>query len=312
MAHNLFLAMYSFQVKKVNTSDPIDLNDFLSDSYPDASNKFNNGFVAHVVSYFDKKAFKNKKNTHGGVLDTYTSNSGDRYLDVMLNGGVTGLKQFLIKEQGTTSVLSEKEIIGPKFYARFWLPGRSNTGYMFIQRYGALTIKPLFDDILNKILEEKGYRLVRGRMMPTATEKNQKLFFKHAVLKDVTVVSKASKFNTGNIESTSAVIKINRIKIDNSSNVITREQIDEALEPHGFKLADRKYSIKATYEHKAENDYKEEKTVYLDGSEETMNVIPNIIIPPVCIDSDNYPVFDEMKKLVNREIGQVIKEAKLS
>ena len=43
--HKLLLGMYSFQIKKKNTSnkDIIDLNTFLSDSYPDAEKKFSEG-----------------------------------------------------------------------------------------------------------------------------------------------------------------------------------------------------------------------------------------------------------------------------
>ena len=56
---------------------------------------------------------------------------------------------------------------------------------------------------------------------------------------------------------------------------------------------------------------KEEKTVMLDSSEETINIIPNIIIPPSCIDKDNYPIFSKMQEFVDREMIQVRKEAKL-
>ncbi|MDD3787359.1 MAG: hypothetical protein PHO94_01530 [Petrimonas sp.] len=45
--HRLFLGMYSFQIKKRNTSnlDVIENNEFLSKAYPDVEDKFTDGFV---------------------------------------------------------------------------------------------------------------------------------------------------------------------------------------------------------------------------------------------------------------------------
>lgn len=61
--HKLYLGMFSFQVKKKNTSnlDYITNNGFLSQAYPDVENKFAEGFAQDVISLFDAKAFKTNR-----------------------------------------------------------------------------------------------------------------------------------------------------------------------------------------------------------------------------------------------------------
>ena len=60
--HKLYLGMYSFQIKKSHSKNDelISINDFLSESYPDAKNKFAEGFAKEIISLFDEKAFKNR------------------------------------------------------------------------------------------------------------------------------------------------------------------------------------------------------------------------------------------------------------
>ena len=107
--HKLLLSMYSFQIKKKNTSnkDIIDLNTFLSDSYPDAEKKFSEGFAKEVINFFDEKAFKNEKKTHGGTLDDKSIASENRYFDLLIDGGITGIQQFLVNDEGERLTISK-------------------------------------------------------------------------------------------------------------------------------------------------------------------------------------------------------------
>lgn len=312
MAHNLFLGMYSFQIKKPFSSnlDVIENNDFLSKAYPNCQIKFSEGFVQEIISVFDKKAYKNEQNTLGAILNAQSFNATERTLDILINGGITGIKQFLIDESGSQTILSEKEIVGLRFFARIWLPANTNTGYLFLQRYGSLTIKPIFDSILKNILKVHDLGLVGNRLIATTTKKRQKEFLKYSSIKNISIVSKRSSHETGAADATSATIKLSNVSFK-SNREIRKEEIDAALKNHGFSIGERKYEIKATYEQQVNENYKEERTVVLDGSEETINVVPNILIPTDCYDADNYPIFEKMQKLVDDEMNQIKLEAKL-
>jgi hypothetical protein len=175
MAHNLFLGMYSFRIKKRNTknSEAINNNTFLSESYPDEDNKFENGFVQDVIKVFDLGTFKNDKNTHGAILEEKEFNKNQRTIDIQINGGITGLKQYLLDESGDKSELSDKDTVGLKFFARIWFPANSKSGYIFLQKYGTLSIKPIFDAILKKVLSNNNCSLVGRKVSATTTKKRQ-------------------------------------------------------------------------------------------------------------------------------------------
>ena len=310
MAHNLFLGMYTFQIKKMYSSnlEIVENNDYLSRAYPKSSNKFIEGFVQDFISLIDNKTFKNEQNTHGAILEEKSIDNAHRTLDVLIDGGLTGIKQFIIDESGKKRILSEKETVGLKFYARIWLPANTKTGYLFIQKYGSLSIKPIFDSILQNIFNKHNYNLVGNRVIPTTTQTRQKDFLKYSKIKDIVIVSNNSSHETGAADATSATIKLKNVVTKNRKNVI--DDLPAMLKNHGFSISDRRYEIKATYLQTAD-DYKEEKTVILDSSEETINVIPNIVIPKSCIDVDNYPIFIKMQDFVDGEMKQIKKEAKM-
>lgn len=314
MAHNLFLGMYTFTVKKARTSNKqvLDNNQYLSNAYSEideSKSKFTEGFVKDIIALIDNKAYKNDKNTHGAILEDKAINSKQRTLDLLINGGITGIKQFVISEDGKKRVLSNKEIVGLKFFARVWLPANTETGYIFIQRYGSLSIKPIFDSILKEVYSTNGHTLISGRALPTTTQKRLKEFLKKSSIRDVTILSKTKTNQTGQPNSTSASIRLRNIKTI-KKGTIQQDDIDAALKEHGFKIGNRKYEMKATYEN-TDGSVKEEKTAVLDSSEETINIIPNIIIPQWCIDNDNYPIFKKIQELVDNEMAQIKKEAKL-
>ena len=311
MNHNLFLGMYSFKIKKKNTRNTktIGINNFLSIAYPDKNNKFSDGFVQEIIKLLDTKTFKNERKTHGAILEEQSFNPSQRTFDLLINGGITGLKQYIIDESGEKNELSKDKTIGLKFYARLWLPSSSNSGYIFIQKYGSLSIKPIFDSIIKTVLNNNEFSLIHGRMIPTTTKKRQEQFMKHSQIKDITIVSKKSSYDTAFAQASQATIKLSNIKLS-KDGLVDKTDIDSALDSHGFKIADRDYLMKATYQNKTDS-YNEEKTVVLDDSEETINIIPSILVPKKCVDIDNSPLFEEMKKLADLEIQQIIKESKL-
>lgn len=314
MAHNLFLGMYTFSIKKKNTriATRIDNNSFLELAYPKiVGNKFNKGLVQDIISLLDLKAYKNVQNTHGATLDNYKIDENNRTLDILINGGLTGIKQFIIKEDGEKEELSDEDIIGPKFFARFWLPAGSDTGYVFIQKYGSMSIKPIFDSILKDLFSNHEFSIINSTIKATTTKKRLKLFLQKAALKNITIVSNSSLNTTGAANASTVEVRLknfNTIKNLKKTNYI--DSIKDALSNHGLTIGNRTYEIKGTYEYE-NNGVHEERTMKIDATEETINIVPNIVVPPNCIDADNYPIFDQMIILVNSEMEQVKTEAKL-
>lgn len=313
MAHNLYLGMYTFSIKRKNTrnAQKIDNNDFLEKAYPEIEdNKFEKGFVQDVVSLLEEKTYKNAKNTHGAILDDKKLNSGNRTLDILIDGGITGIKQFLIDEEGKKQELSDEDIVGLKFYARFWLPAGSKTAYIFIQKYGTMSIKPIFDSIIMELLNKHDFTIFDSKLKATSTKARLKKFLTNAVLKNVTIVSNTSLNSTGSPEASVVEIKLKNFRSFKKVNEkLDLESIRHALNKHELIIGERKYEIKGTYEY-SNNGVTEERTAKLDSTDETINIVPNIVVPPNCIDSDNYPIFDEMIKLTNSEIEQVKYESK--
>jgi len=308
MAHKLYLGMFQFQIKKRNdrTSAPVQINDFLSKAYPDEEgNKFGNGFIQDIINLLDEKIYKNKDDTHGATLEHKHLSSNKRIFDLMLDGGITGIKQFIIdSETGKKTEIKKEDITGMKFFARIWMPSASKAGYIFIQSCGTLTIKPIFKSILTEILNNKNYSLIANNIFAITTRKRQKEFLKRSQIKYVSLISKKNNHSTNAIEANIATLKFTRLNIKGKP---TFNEIEKAASNHGFSLNGREYEIKTTYEH---IDTKEEKTVALDASDETINVIPNIIIPSFCKNSDNYPIFKEMQNLIDSEMDQIKKESK--
>lgn len=312
--HKLYLGMFSFQVKKKNTSnlDYITNNRFLSQAYPDVENKFAEGFAQDVISLFDAKAFKNKQNTHGGRLDDKTIASKQRYFDVLIDGGLTGIEQFLVDGEGNKEKISRDKIVGLKFFARFWLPAGSYTGYVFLQRYDGLNIKPLFDEIIKETLGKHGFGIAGGRntMKPITTKKRLENFLKRSTIRDITVYSRDSRHETGAGDAQSVTVKLRNVKVHSENGKIDKKVVSDALKNHGFTLGNRDYEMSATYVTELGGKKEEEKTTKLDNTGDTYNIIPNILLPDNCIDTDGYPIFEKMKKFVDLEIEQINKEAK--
>ncbi len=312
--HKLLLGMYSFQIKKNNTKDSeiVDINDFLSLAYPDTENKFTDGFTQEIINLIDEKTFKNKSNTHGGILEDKSFSKERRYFDLVIDGGLTGIKQFLLDGEGNKQTISKDKIVGLKFFARFWLPAGGKTGYMFIQRYGGVNLKPLFDELIKVTLKNHGYRIagIGRNMRPITTKKRLRKFLEKSAIRDVTVISKNSNHDTGSGDAQTVTIKLKNIVAKTTNRQIDMRVISDAMKNHGFSIGQKHYDITATYESKGKNG-KEERTTTLDASEDSINIIPSILLPPKCMDEDGYPEFTAMKEFVDNEIDQIKKESKM-
>ncbi|MDD3787358.1 MAG: hypothetical protein PHO94_01525 [Petrimonas sp.] len=249
------------------------------------------------------KLFKNKEETHGGILEEYAFNSKNRTFDLMLNGGLKGLKQYLINEDGVKKDISDKEIVGLRFYARIWLPANTSTGYVFIHKYNDASLKPLFDEIINEVLFQHKYILAGKRTVKTTTTVRQKEFLKKAGVQEITVAIMNSPHDTGAPNTTSATIRLKNLKIDKKK--IKKEDVETELKKAGIDI-NTPYTYQTKYKVEVDS-YSEEKTVRENN---TFDLIPNILIAPSCIDDNNHPIFEKMQTFVSEEMEQIIKEAK--
>lgn len=301
--HRLFLGMYSFKIKKRTTSnkDVIGINDFLSRAYPDLERRFEKGFVQDIINLFDLKLFKTKDETHGGILEEMDFSQKNRTFDLMINGGVKGLKHYLINEEGGKAEISDSDIIGLKFFARIWMPAGSDAGYIFIQRYNNSSLKPLFDSIVQSVLDKYNFILAGGRIEKTTTEKRQKKFLNKASVKEITVIIPESAHDTGLPTPRTAYISLKRVPLNKEK--INRNTVMVLLERMGIKV-ERDFSYQTLYE-TDDNGYREEKTVKADLEEK---LIPNTLISSDCIDENNHPIFKKMQMFATNEMEQVLKE----
>lgn len=302
--HRLLLTMHSFKIKmrRKSNKDIIDIDNFLSEHYQSVSNKFEEGFVQDIIKLFDLKLFKNESDTLGGILEESKINKSERTFDIMINGGTKGLKQYLIDENGAKKEISDKEIVGLKFFARIWLPSHSNTGYIFIQKYNSISIKPLFDELLKEVFTNSKYCLVGSRTVRTTTVKRQNAFLKSSKAKEIIVTTFDSPHDTGGPKTTLAVISL---KIFSPNKKFGKEYVKRQLNNIGIKI-NSSFGYKIKYESNYEG-YKEEKTV---DDDDIINLIPNTVIPTYCIDRNNHPIFDKMREFVSAEMEQIIKESK--
>lgn len=310
MAHKLFLDMYMFQIKKrfSNKQEPVNNNDYLSDAYPDKDKKFEDGFVKDIVEIIENKVYKNKANTHGATLRQFNIINDKRYFDIMLDGGLTGIKQFIIDSESREKTnIKENDVTGMMFFARVWFPAGSNTGYVFIQRCGTLTIKSIFPSILSEILDSHGYSLMGRNIHKLTTIKRQEDFLNKSSLKYVYVIGKrGSEHDTSGLKAVPAKLRLKGTLVLKPK--LTEEAIREEARLSGFPLEDNvSYDIRATYEH---NDTKEEKTGPIGVADDSINIVPNILIPLDCVDADNYPIYEKMRKFVDSEMNEIIRESK--
>lgn len=310
MTHKLYMSMYAFQVKQNYRphSETKTMNDFLSHAYPDEKGSKFGCFVKDIVELIEEKVFKNASNTHGGVLEEKAFSTHKRTLDLMINGGTTGIKHYLISEDGKKRETSDTDIVGLKFFVRIWLPANSKVGFVFMQTYNSLGIRPLIDSIIETVLRNYNHKFAGSGMVKATTKKRQKEFLKNSHIKDIIVISNSEMHGTGVGKLTTVEIKIKNV-LWGANKEIDLDDISSELEPHGFKIDDRKYIIKGRLQKEGPSK-SEEKTVYLDQNQDSINVIPNVQLPGDCQDVYMHPLFDKIREWVDVEMAQLQKEAR--
>lgn len=90
----------------------------------------------------------------------------------------------------------------------------------------------------------------------------------------------------------------------------TKSIQDFARNHHGICLDETNNVYRYTITYKTQNERGdfEERTVPLEVDLGDIKLIPNIVIPPTCINEDNYPDFEMMRKFCDAEIRQILEE----
>lgn len=309
MAHKLFLGIYQLKIKERGTKgkDVVSNNSFLSNSYSGLGNKFLEGYVKDIVKQIEDKTYKNKDNTHGALLLDKKVNGSKRSFDVLLNGGLTGIKQFIVKPDGQEGEeISDSDTVGLRFFARVWLPAGSNTLFLFLQRYSDLTIKPIFEDIFQNLYKNKGFTIINN-LQPTTTKKRLKTFLRESEIKDVSIIGKRSPSSTSGLSSYSMTLRLASVKTD-ADNRVDFVKLKKYLSQWGVSLSKKQdFDLKTTYQHP---ETKEVKTGSSAEALDTQNFVPNIPISASYRDHDGFPDFEKMRAFVDKEIEQIEKELK--
>lgn len=308
MAHKLNLGMYCFRIKPLGGSDTdvLSIDEFLQEAYHDVGNKFIY-FCDDILNTL-KRVYKTKDKDLGAVKDQERIDPKRRILDLMLDGGITGIKQSLISpelEERTT--IPAEDTVALPFFVRFWMQ-ESNVGYIFIQSYTTLSIRKLISEVLQEVLRNKEFSFVGHTIKKTTTRLRMQRFLDSSTPIAITIVNKTSEYNPTDTHVSTARIQL---KGDLPSiDTIDKQTIRRYTKnKHGIELKEADiYHYKITYQSENERGEKEERTVPLEYDLSDSKLIPNIVVPSECIDEDNYPIWDKMEELCDHEITQILKE----
>lgn len=309
MKHDLLLGIYTFQIKTRNKSDKFikAINDFLEEAYPYKDDKFKDGFCADIRNSISE-VVKSNDGSQGALFHKQGSNLNERYYDIMLDGGNTGIQQFIVDENTKeTTVAGKDKIIGPRFFGRFWLPSSSNTAYVFIQSYHNINIKGVFDAIISNVLDGHNMKMVPGRLVKTTTVKRHKDFIKNSIPKSITLVKPTSAFSTDDIYAEQVEITLKNIDLptDADTNKIMAG-IKKLLGQSNITIENEKDFTYTTIR-KNYDDNSQRKTA-LELSENDINFIPRIRIDADCVDENNHPIFQKLREFVDEEIESIKSE----
>ncbi len=302
MGHQLSLNIYSVQFKLLRKQDIIENNDVLSILYPDIEgDKFQNGFCAELVKQIETKPFKTNDNTHGAKIDSSNMAFSNRIFDFILDGGLTGLEQFIIDENGDEKQkIGASDIVGHKFFIRIWMP-TGNSTFVFIQKLSGLSLKPLVEDLLLNLV--KNYDLRIAKFNQVTTQKRLEEFNQKSTLKYISIISSESQSDTG-INAKEVEIRLKGISgiSSKTTNILTK--IKDVLNKHKITLEKNTVTTKGVFEYE-EDGLKQERTGVIQKNGGDIQLIPGILIPNECIGSDNYPIFQNVRNFVDSEMKQL-------
>lgn len=310
---DLLLGIYSFKIKPKRKSDHhvIQIDKFLNDAYPSVSNKFMQGFCADIKN-MTTAVIKNNEGNVGAIFTKEAVNQAKRYYDILLDGGNTGVEQFIIDETtGKRTKAGKDKIIGPQFFARFYLPSGTDTAFVFIQSYANMTIKGIYDTIVNELLDKYEFRMVPGRLQQTTTSKRYQQFINSSESVAVSMIKKVGHSNTNALQANTVKINLEGISLPKGlTEAQIIDNIIKTLNTVNIKVTNR---TGFTYNTKLKNQGdKSQRTASLGYRKQDLNFVPRIIMDTKCIDTNtNFPIFKQVQEFIDDEIGILRKENKI-
>lgn len=301
MEHKLYLETLEFKIKKINARrhDVLTNQEVLSTLYPGSDKAFKR-LVQDLINQIGQKThlpYKNK--THGGLLVKWELSVPNRTADFIINGGLTGLEQSQINKDGGIKLISADDIIGLPHFVRIWLPAGTDSGFVFMQKYGgAANIKLLLTELIHNILKPNDLILVERRLKSVTTKERMEDFISKSKLHSISLVQTKRINDTGSVKTQSTRIKLSGLKKSSVENY-TIDSIGEDLSERGITISgNEKFSVTALLK-----NGKEEKTVTLDQTGDYDGFIPNLNIPEKCYDTKKNPIFKKMQKFVTSEMN---------
>ena len=310
--HKLNLSLFSFEIKRIRSSNSnqLEMDEFLSLAYPgtDSFRTFSERILGTLST-----PYTNRNGTLGAIqAGWHNIDVSRRILDITLDGGITGITQSLIGSGSEPSrqTIDTRDIVALRYFVRIWMPSLTSSGYIFLQSYTSYTIKPLIQDVLLSELRQTGHTLIGDRINRTTTQRRIEEFFARGVPISLSIINRPSEYDTSVPSTTSAIITLKGGNLPMPANLTEDSIKDLARERFGITLSQEDYSYQYKVKYQITNDRgeKEQKECFLEA-QDGAQLIPNIIIPEDCINSNNYPIINKMQRLCDDEINQIDSES---
>ncbi|KGO02384.1 hypothetical protein HQ42_07300 [Porphyromonas gulae] len=254
--------------------------------------------VELFIKQIDNKIYKKKG--LGGILFDKKVRSSERIFDFMLDGGTTGFIQSLIKPSGTKDVIDKDAVVGPKFFVRLWMP-HADYGFLFIQSYSTLSIKPIIEELLDETLRHLDCQLLKKPIVRTTTQERINQFLGTATVVSITIFAPSSPHSTKVGEIKDAAIRITGASI---AKTVLSQGVSALNKLFGISYhpsKETRYQI--TYE--SEGKERSFRTDDLIDDRGNVKIIPPIYLPQNCIDENSHPRFEELGQFVDVEMAKL-------
>lgn len=195
MSHQLKLDIYAFSIKPRNEKDAQfqQFNEFFrasflqdgEDPFGIAKKEFYRRFIGSYFDFFHDEFALNQKETKGIYTEDLRPHPSSSYLDGIIMGGLTGIKQSIFKRKKPKKSVGD---IGPDnvttlpYYIKVWTPFDGTVGVIMIQGYTDAGISSLAIDHIRKFFASNDWTMERHKHVP---EEYKEKFKKRSTIKTI-------------------------------------------------------------------------------------------------------------------------------
>lgn len=315
----LLLDVFTFQlqrkVKGKYQNEPISLDDAAKNimaCYPDKSKMA--AFLQEIVKTFDTSFLLNSDKSKAICfknVNEFSISEDSNTISGLFLGGNTGQQYDVYNNEDSsavTHIVKPTEVASLQFYFKIWFPKEFNTGIIIVQRYSTNTCLGLFKKRLSEMFATLGYKLNTHKFVPK--EKVDE-FIENCNISKIHIGWKKGLDD-------SLKPKVDLLKGSSFAANITGISI-----PASKLIGDIAYRRKVTDEVLLlYPDYDESRHqltfYYIDSKgqqahstiDELECLLPSVSLDVTCVNSDNTPNWDEIKKAADIYIELIKKDLK--